>query len=163
METALKNKIEKVVINCGIGRLATNTNNFEEKVLPDLIKELSLIAAQKPAARSAKKSIAGFKLRMGNVVGLKATLRGKRMEQFLGRLIKVVLPRVRDFRGIDLKNVDGSGNLNIGIKEHLVFPEINPEESRVNFGLQITIVPNVKSREEAIELYRKLGVPLKKV
>lgn len=154
-------KLEKIVINSGIGRLSQQSN-FEEKILPEIIKEMSLITAQKPATTTAKQSIAGFKTRAGQIVGLKATLRRKKMYDFLERLIKITFPRVRDFRGIDLKNIDNKGNLTIGLKEQMVFPEINPETSKIDFGLEITIVSNVKKREEAIELYRQLGLPLKK-
>ena len=153
--------LEKIVINSGIGRLSA-TPNFEEKVLPEIIKELSMITGQKPAPRAAKKSISGFKLREGSVVGLKTTLRGKRMVDFLNKLNSTVLPRLRDFRGLNLKNVDENGNLSIGLKEQVVFPEIIPEDSKVNFGMQITVVPKNKNRAEAIQLYRGLGVPLKK-
>ncbi len=159
----LRENLEKAVINVGVGRMATTNPNFESKVMPELIKELSLITGQKPAHTAAKQSIAGFKLRKGMIVGFKTTLRGKKMVDFVERLNKVVFPRLRDFRGIDLKNVDGGGNLSIGIRDQIVFPEINPETSKINFGLQVTLVPKrVKSRKEAIEFYRKAGVPLKK-
>ncbi len=155
-------KITKIVINVGIGRLSQQSN-FEDKILPEVVRNLSLISGQKPAIQKAKKSIAGFKLRAGQVNGLKTTLRRQRMQNFLERLIKMVFPRVRDFRGIDLKNIDGKGNLNIGLRDCMVFPEINTETSKVDFGLEISIVSNAKSRDEAIELYRKLGIPLKKI
>jgi len=157
----LQNKLEKVVINAGIGRLATSSPHFNEKVLPDLMRDLSLITGQKPATRTARQSIAGFKVREGNIVGLQITLRGKRMADFIERLGKVALPRLRDFKGIDLKNVDKSGNLSVGLKEQTVFPEVDSETAKVIFGLQITVVPKFRKREEAIELYRQLGVPLK--
>lgn len=147
--------LEKIVINIGIGK-------FDSKVLPNLMSEVALITGQKPSPRPAKKSIAGFKLREGEIVGLKVTLRGKRMEQFLERLNKVVLPRLRDFTGISTKHIDQQGNLSIGLREHVVFPEINEENLKVNFGMQITIVPKVDSRSEAIDLYRSIGVPLMK-
>ncbi|MBI5079098.1 50S ribosomal protein L5 [Candidatus Wolfebacteria bacterium] len=153
--------LEKIVVNAGVGRLS-QTPNFEEKILPELMKELSLITGQRPAPRRSKKSIAGFKLRSGQLVGLKITLRRRKMFDFLERLVKIVIPRLRDFRGIDLKSVDQKGNLNIGFKEQAAFPEINPEISKVDFGLEISIVSNAKSRDEAIELYRLLGIPLKK-
>ncbi len=153
--------LEKIVINSGVGRLSQQAN-FEEKILPELMRDFALITGQKPAARQARQSIAGFKLRAGTVVGLKVTLRGRRMQEFLERLSKVALARVRDFRGVDLKNVDKNGNLTIGIKEHTVFPEVSPETSRYDFGLEVTMVPKVKGREKAIELYRELGIPLKK-
>ena len=155
-------KLEKIVVNAGIGRLASQPG-FPEKVLPELIKDLALITGQKPATRPAKKSISSFKLRESQVIGLKVTLRGKRMIQFLEKLTKMVLPRIRDFRGLNLTSIDGRGNLTIGVRDNIVFPEINPEVSKTNFGLEVTIVPKaVKSREEAIRLYRGLGVPLKK-
>lgn len=153
-------KLEKVVINVGVGKMAQN-QNFKDKILPEIEKDLSLIVAQKPVRTLAKKSIAGFKLREGQIVGLKVTLRRKRMYDFLEKLIKIVLPRVKDFQGIDLKKIDQSGNLTIGIKEHIVFPEIKPESLKVDFGLEISIVSNVKNREEAIEFYKLLGLPLK--
>ena len=158
----LQNKLEKVAVNAGIGKLSTSSNNFEEKVLPDLIRDLSVITGQKPAPRPTRQSIAGFKIREGSVVGLKVTLRGRRMMDFIERLSKSALPRLRDFKGIDLKNVDKNGNLSIGLKEQTIFPEVDSELARVIFGLQITIVPKGLEREEAIELYRQLGIPLKK-
>jgi len=154
-------RIEKIVINTGIGRISQQAN-FEDKILPELIKEFSLITGQKPALQKAKKSIAGFKIRSGQIVGLKVTLRRKRMNDFLDRLVKTVFPRVRDFRGINLKSIDAKGNLSIGLKDHMVFPEINQETSKIDFGLEISIVSNAKNREEAIRLYRLIGIPLKK-
>lgn len=154
--------LEKAVLNSGFGRQSAQPQ-FIEKTLPHVIEELGLIAGQKPAIRPARKSIAGFKIREGLAVGAKATLRGKRMRQFLAKLMTVVLPRIRDFRGIDPKNVDARGNLNIGIRDHHVFPEINPEASKVNFGVEITMVGRgFKSRDEAIARYRASGVPFKK-
>lgn len=154
-------KLEKIVVNTGLGRLSPQPN-FQEKVLPEVIKELAAITGQKPSPRPAKKSIAGFKLRQGTTIGLKVTLRGKRMMEFLRKLNAIVLPRLRDFRGIGLTSVDPNGNVSIGIREQTTFPEIAPDHSKVDFGLEITIVPAVKGREEAIALYRELGVPLKK-
>lgn len=155
-------RLKKIVINVGIGKMSQQTN-FSDKILPEIIKDLSAIVGQKPALTSAKKSIAGFKIREGQVVGLKATLRRKRMNDFLERLIKIALPRVKDFRGINLKNIDKKGNLTIGLKENVVFPEINPEVLRFDFGLEISIVSNAKTKEEAIGLFKLLGVPFKKV
>ncbi|MBI1838693.1 MAG: 50S ribosomal protein L5 [Candidatus Colwellbacteria bacterium] len=155
------NKLEKIVVSVGVGRMRNNPQ-FEEKVLPEIVKELSLIIGQHPATRGAKKSIAAFKTREGDTVGLTATLRGKRMRDFLFRLTNIALPRVRDFRGVDTKSFDARGNLTMGIKEHTVFPEINPETSKFNFGMEITIVGKTKSKEEGIELSKTLGVPLKK-
>jgi large subunit ribosomal protein L5 len=154
--------IEKIVVNAGIGRL-TAMPNFKDKVLPEVTSEFATIVGQKPALRGAKKSIAGFKLREGMVVGLTATLRGARMKAFLDRMNKVVFPRVRDFRGISKKNIDERGNLTVGIREHTIFPEIIPENSKVAIGLQMTVVPKAPlTREEAINWYRSLGIPLMK-
>lgn len=157
------NQIEKIVINIGLGKIR-NQANFEEKILPEIMKELAMATGQKPAMRGAKKSVAGFKIRAGDIVGLQTTLRGKKMRDFFIRLIDIVLPRVKDFKGLDLKQIDGNGNLNIGLREQFVFPEIQADKSRVNFGLQITIVPKPEFRikERAVDLYRALGVPLKK-
>ena len=160
MKSAIS-KIEKIVINVGIGRVSA-LPNFD-KTLPEIVKELSLITGQKPSPRPARQSIATFKLRAGAIIGLKTTLRRNKMRDFLDRLTKTALPRIRDFRGIDLSSIDKQGNLTTGIKEHIVFPEIIGDQSKVNFGLSITIVPKiVKNREEAIKLYRELGIPLKK-
>jgi large subunit ribosomal protein L5 len=159
----LKNKLEKAVVNVGIGRFSTQPN-FEDKFVPEVVKELSSITGQQPSLRSAQKSISGFKLRQGTVVGLKTTLRGKRMDSMISKVVNVALPRVRDFRGIDTGAIDKNGNLNIGFKEHLVFPEIVPEHSKVNFGIQITMVPKfpIKDKVAAVEFYKKIGVPFKK-
>lgn len=155
-------QIEKVVVNTGIGRLSTQPN-FADKILPEVTANFSAITGQKPSERPAKKSISSFKLREGTIIGLKATLRKKRMEQFLEKVIKVVLPRVRDFQGINAQNVDGHGNLTFGVKDHLVFPETNAETSKSNFGIEITVVPKIrKTKEEALEFYKGLGVPFMK-
>ena len=156
-----KTELEKIVINVGVGRFC-NLPNFEEKILPELVKDVALMTGQRPANRSAKQSVAGFKIREGNVVGLKVTLRGNRMVQFLDKLNRVVLPRIRDFRGINLKSIDANGNLSIGIKEHTTFPEITPEQTRHELGIEITLVPKDKSREEAEVFYKNLGMPMAK-
>jgi large subunit ribosomal protein L5 len=153
-------QLEKIVVSCGVGKLRQANAQFGEKVLPEIIKEFGLITGQKPSTTKAKKSISGFNVRQGEVVGLRATLRRRRMEDFLERVINVVLPRVRDFRGLNLKSVDKNGNLNIGFKEQIVFPEINPETSRVSFGLQVTVVPKTRNREKAVDFYREKGLPL---
>jgi large subunit ribosomal protein L5 len=155
-----RHRLEKIVVSVGIGKMRQN-QQFEEKILPGIIEELALITGQKAALRAAKKSIAGFKSRKGDIIGLAVTLRGKRMEDFLKRLINIALPRVKDFRGIDLKSFDERGNLTIGFREHTVFPEINPETSKVNFGLQVTLVAGTKSKEEGIAFFRSLGMPIK--
>ena len=154
--------LEKIVIDAGIGRLS-NQPNFEDKALVQVTRDISLITGQKAQIRRAKKSIAGFKIRDGQIVGLKVTLRKKRMIDFFERLVRIVLPRVRDFRGLDLKTIDGGGTLNIGLKEQQVFPEIDPEHSPVSFSLGISVVPRIKNRGKAVETYRALGVPLRKM
>jgi len=131
--------LEKIVINVGVGRLSQQSN-FEEKILPQIMRDIAVIAGQAPRVRRAKKSIAGFKVREGQIVGVCVTLRGRRMVDFFNRLIMIVLPRVRDFRGIDPKVVDNGGVLNVGLREHLVFNEINPEESTLIFPLEISVV-----------------------
>ncbi len=150
-------KIDKVVVNTGIGKLVK-----DDKVAARIEKELTLIVGQKPVFRKAKKSIAGFKLREGVNVGISVTLRGKRMYDFLDRLIAISLPRSRDFRGIDPKNFDKMGNLNFGIKESSIFPEVNYENVKDVFGLEITVVTTAKNRERGIALLKQMGFPLKK-
>jgi len=163
-EFGLKNKmtapkITKVVINTGIGRLLTASKNTEETI-KKISNDLSLTSGQKPAIRSAKKSIASFKIRDGMPVGLKVTLRGKKMEDFIYKFINVVLPQVRDFWGISLKSVDEKGNLNYGLKDQSVFPEISKEHSPLSFGMEITFVVDAKNKEQAIKMYKLLGFPL---
>ena len=153
--------LEKIVVNAGVGR-ASQAAQFEEKVLPQITRDLAAITGQKPEVRPAKKSIAGFKMREGQIVGTRITLRGKKAVDFFERLITIVIPRVRDFTGIDPHTIDTHGILNIGFKEQYVFPEINPEESIMTFPLGINIVPREKKRPAALEAYRALGVPLKK-
>ncbi|MFH1346776.1 MAG: 50S ribosomal protein L5 [Spirochaetota bacterium] len=158
----LKNpKIEKVVINVGVGKISQQ-QEFESKILPEIINGLSLITGQKAVICKSNKSIAGFKLRAGQTVGLKITLRRQKMRDFVEKLINIALPRVRDFQGISLKNIDENGGLTIGVKEYLVFPEIDSDISKFDFGLEISIVSSAKNKEEAIELYRQLKLPLKK-
>jgi large subunit ribosomal protein L5 len=165
-EFGIKNKyaapsLEKVVVNIGLGRASQNPS-FLDKMLPEIEKELAALTGQKPFRRPARISIAGFKLREGQVIGLKVTLRGSRMFDFIDKLNKIVFPRVRDFKGIDLKNIDAHGSLNLGLKEHVVFPEISQETSVVSFGLQITCTArHIRTREQAIELYKKLGFRFK--
>lgn len=154
--------LEKVVVNAGVGRLS-NQPSFEEKIMPDILKDLATITGQKPKICRARKSIAGFKIRQNQIVGLSVTLRRKKMVDFFERLINIVLPRVRDFAGIDLKSIDQKGILNVGLKEQFVFPEIDTDKSTFTFSLGINIVPKNKNRKSAEEIYRELGVPLKKV
>lgn len=149
-------KIEKVVINIGAGKVGTEPR-FKDRIE----KDIALITGQKPAFRKARKSISGFKIRQGMIVGFKATLRGKRMYDFLDRFISVALPRSRDFRGIDVKSFDGKGSLNIGVREQIIFPEISYESSKDIFPFQITATTTAKTKEEGIELLRLLGFPIK--
>lgn len=149
-------KIEKVVVNVGVGRMAAEPK-FKERFELDL----AMITGQKPAHRPARKSISGFKVREGMVVGYQVTLRRKRMYDFLDRLISIALPRTRDFRGIEVKKFDQKGNLNIGIQEHIIFPEVTYETSKDIFPFQITVATSAKTREEGIELLRLVGFPLK--
>lgn len=156
-------KILKVVINTGFGKIITPKTRDEQKRFNEYIVEnIGLISGQRPVLTKARKSISTFKLREGNVIGAKVTLRGKKMYNFIEKLINVVLPRVRDFRGISPKIIDKRGNMNLGIKEHIVFPEISPEKSPIILGLEITIVTNAKSKEEGLELFKLLDFPLKK-
>ena len=148
-------KIEKAVVNVGVGRLRDPKEHEEIK------KYLALITGQKPAPRASKKAIAAFKTRKGLVIGYQVTLRGKRMCDFLSRLIDIALPRTRDFRGIDSKSFDPAGNLTIGIKEHIVFPEMIGEDYHFLFGLEVTVVTMAKRKEEGVELLRLMGFPIK--
>lgn len=148
-------KITKVVVNVGVGRIK------DEKQLQEIIKMMTLITGQKPALMPAKKSVSAFKTRLGQIIGYKVTLRGKRMYDFIERLINVALPRERDFRGLDPKAFDRFGNLTIGIKEHIVFPEIIGEDYKFLFGFEITVVTNARKRERGIELLRLTGFPIK--
>lgn len=157
----IRDFLEKVVVNAGVGRLSSQSN-FEEKILPQIIKDVSFITGQKPKICQARKSIAGFKIREGQVVGVQVTLRRRKMIDFFERLIRIVLPRVRDFGGLNLKAIDSHGVLNIGFKEQFVFPEVSPEQSLLTLSLGVNIIPKVKDRSKAIDAYRELGVPLKK-
>ncbi len=150
-------KIEKVVINVGIGKVVKD-DKFVEKI----VRDLGLLSGQKPIFRKARKSISGFKTRQGMNIGLMVTLHSKRMYDFIDRLIHVALPRSKDFRGISSKNFDKNGNLNLGIKEHSIFPEIHYESLKDIFGLEVTVVTTAKDREKGIELLRLMGFPIKK-
>ena len=148
-------KIQKVVVNVGVGRMR------DEKERAEVVKYLSLITGQHPSSRPAKKAIASFKTRAGLVVGYQITLRGGRMYDFLSRLVNIALPRTRDFKGLGTSSFDEKGNLTIGIKEHIVFPEIIGEDYRVLFGLEVTVVTTAKNKEEGKELLRLVGFPFK--
>lgn len=151
--------LEKIVVNAGVGR-AGQQPGFEEKGLVQIMRDVELLAGQHPQVRRSKKSIAGFKMREGQIVGVRVTLRGGKMVDFFERLVRIVLPRVHDFRGVDLGSVDAGGTLNIGFREQFVFPEVDPEESPLTFSLGVNLVPRRRSREAAILAYRAMGVPL---
>ncbi|WP_027410246.1 50S ribosomal protein L5 [Anoxybacteroides tepidamans] len=150
-------KIEKIVINMGVGDAVQNA-----KALDNAVEELALISGQKPVVTRAKKSIAGFRLREGMPIGAKVTLRGERMYEFLDKLISVSLPRVRDFRGVSKKSFDGRGNYTLGIKEQLIFPEIDYDKVNKVRGMDIVIVTTANTDEEARELLALLGMPFQK-
>jgi len=155
-------KIEKVVVNTGFGREVTSkTSGERNKFLKNVLGDVAAICGQKPVLTKAKKSISAFKVREGMPVGCKVVLRGQKMYDFIDRVIHIALPRSRDFRGIDLKAVDQNGNLTIAVKEHIVFPEVSPEKAKNIFGLEFTIVTTAKTKEEAIEFLRLIGLPLK--
>jgi large subunit ribosomal protein L5 len=150
-------KIEKVVINMGVGEAIQNA-----KLLDTASEELSTISGQKPVITRAKKSIASFKLREGQAIGTMVTLRGEKMYEFLDRLINIALPRVRDFRGVPTKSFDGRGNYTLGIRDHVIFPEIDPGKIDKNKGMNITIVTTAPNDEQARFLLRELGMPFAK-
>ena len=150
-------KVEKVVVNVGVGKTLK-----DPKMLEGIIEDVKRITGQAPVKTIAKKSIAGFKIREGQVVGLVVTLRGNRMYDFLEKLINVGLPRVRDFRGIDPKKFDHHGNYNIGIKEQIVFPETTREHMDYTFGLEVNIQTSTNDDKQALELLKSLGFPFQK-
>ena len=147
-------RLEKIVINMGLGDCKDNA-----KALEVAVAELTQIAGQKPQVTQAKKSIANFKLREGMNVGAKVTLRGERMEQFMDKLVNIALPRVRDFRGVSAKAFDGRGNYALGIREQLIFPEIEYDKVEKIRGMEMVFVTTAKTDEEAKELLRLLGMP----
>ena len=156
-------KFKKVVINTGFGRLVASKSKQEaEKEQKAILDALALVTGQKPVLTKAKKSISGFKLREGMNVGAKVTLRKQKMYDFLDRLVHIVFPRTRDFAGLEPSSVDKEGNLTIGIKEHVVFPEVSAEDAKRIFGLELTILTNSKTREEGLELFKSLEFPIKK-
>ncbi len=150
-------KLEKIVVNIGCGDATTNS-----KLLEGAMKDLEIITGQKPVATKAKKSIAGFKLRQGQAIGCKVTLRGENMYNFLDKLISITLPRVRDFRGISNKAFDGRGNYTLGLTEQLIFPEIEYDDIVKIRGLDIVFVTTAKTNEEALDLLKGFGMPFKK-
>jgi len=154
-------RIEKAVVNTGFGRqVAGKAAEEQKKTVEFILGELSLICGQRAVKAVSKKSIASFKIREGMVIGAKVTLRGKRMRDFLERLIHIVLPRTRDFKGIEQKSIDKNGNLNVAVREHIAFPEILPERAKNIFGLEVTVVTTAKTRQESSELLKLLGFPM---
>lgn len=150
-------KVQKVTVSVGVGKV-----NKDKKRLELVIDRLTRITGQAPAPRGAKKAIANFKSRTGDIVGYQVTLRGARMQSFLQKLIHIVLPRVKDFRGIKTTSIDEMGNISIGIKEHTVFPETADEDAKDVFGLAITITTTAKTKKEAEAFLRHIGLPLQK-
>jgi large subunit ribosomal protein L5 len=150
-------KLEKIVLNIGAGDATVNP-----KVLDDAVGELALISGQKPVITRAKKSIANFKLREDMPIGCKVTLRGKRMYDFFDKLVTIALPRVRDFRGVNPKGFDGRGNYTLGVKEQLIFPEINYDKVNKVRGMDVVIVTTANTDQEAYELLKLFGMPFRK-
>ena len=150
-------KLEKIVINMGVGDATTNS-----KLIEAAASDLALITGQKPVITKAKKSIAGFKVREGQAIGCKVTLRGEKMYNFMDKLISVALPVVRDFRGVSPKAFDGRGNYTMGLKEQLIFPEINFDDIVKVRGMDIVFVTTAKTNEEAFDLLNELGIPFRK-
>ena len=150
-------KLEKIVINIGVGDAITNS-----KLLDAAVNELELITGAKPVVTKAKKSIAGFKLREGQAIGCKVTLRGEKMYTFLEKLIRISLPRVRDFRGVSPKAFDGRGNYTLGIKEQMIFTEIEYDNIVKSRGMDIVFVTSAKTNEEAFDLLNGIGIPFRK-
>ena len=150
-------KVDKIVINMGLGEAVSNS-----KIIDEAVGELALITGQKPIVTRAKKSIAGFRLREGMPVGCKVTLRGARMYDFLDKLVNVALPRVRDFRGVSANAFDGRGNYTLGVKEQLIFPEIEYDKVSKVRGMDIIVVTTANTDEESRELLKELGMPFQK-
>ncbi len=150
-------KLEKVVVNIGVGDAIDNP-----KVLDDAVNELMLITGQKPVVTKAKKSVANFKLREGMAIGTKVTLRGEKMYDFLDKLMNVSLPRVRDFRGVSTDAFDGRGNYTLGIKEQLIFPELEFDDVKKTRGMDVVIVTTADTNEEGRALLKNLGMPFRK-
>ncbi len=149
-------RLDKIVINMGVGSALQDKKNLE-----DAVAAMTLISGQKPVITLARKSVANFRLREGNAIGCKVTLRGSRMYEFMDRLLSLVLPRVRDFRGVSPKAFDGRGNYSLGLTEYLVFPELNPDKFTRSQGMNIVFVTSTDSDEEGRELLRQFGMPFR--
>lgn len=150
-------RVVKIIVNAGIGRILQS----QPKALDSLVAGLAKITGQKPRSRPAAKAISAFKIRQGQVVGLSVTLRGERMYHFLDKLINVALPRMRDFRGVSRQGFDGHGNYSLGLREHLVFPEMAQEDIDTSFGLQVNIITTAKNDNGGYLLLKKFGFPFK--
>jgi large subunit ribosomal protein L5 len=150
-------RLTKILVSTGVGK-----TNKDKRRMEIIVDRLAKITGQKPSPRGAKQSIASFKVRQGDVVGYLVTLRGKRMFAFLDKLLNIAFPRVRDFRGLDEKAIDQSGNMSLGIKEHTIFPETPDEEIKDVFSLNITLVTTAPDRKSALAYFRALGIPFKK-
>jgi large subunit ribosomal protein L5 len=149
-------KLEKIVVNMGIGKALQDKNRLEQAA-----EQLTQLTGQKPQITRAKKAISAFRLREGNPIGARVTLRGKRMYEFLDRLISVALPRIRDFRGINPKSFDGNGNYSLGLTEAQIFPEIDPDKVTFAQGMDVTVVTTTRNDDEARELLKALGMPFR--
>jgi len=149
-------RLAKIVINMGVGKALQDKERMKQAV-----EQLGLISGQKPQVMKAKAAVSAFRLREGNEIGCRVTLRGKRMYEFLDRLINVALPRIRDFRGVNPKSFDGNGNYSMGVSEQLIFPEIDPDKVNFTQGMDITIVTSTRSDDEARELLRQFGMPFR--
>ncbi|GIW84244.1 MAG: 50S ribosomal protein L5 [Gemmataceae bacterium] len=149
-------RLEKIVINMGVGKALQDKERLKQAV-----EHLALIAGQRPQITKARKSISSFRLRAGYEIGCRVTLRGRRMYEFLDRLINVALPRIRDFRGVNPRSFDGHGNYSLGVSEQLIFPEVDPDTVNFTQGMDITIVTTTDSDEEARELLRLFGMPFR--
>lgn len=150
-------KLEKIVVSAGVGEAINN-----KKLLDAMVAEIALITGQKPVKTAARKSIAGFKLREGQLIGAKVTLRGNKMYEFMERLIAVAIPREKDFKGVNNKAFDGNGNYSLGIKEQIIFPEIEYDKIEKVSGMNIAFVTSAKTNDEAKSLLTKFGMPFKK-
>jgi large subunit ribosomal protein L5 len=149
-------KLKKAVVSTGVGK------QKDKKKLDMIADRLAKITGQKASLRGAKQSVAGFKTREGDIVGMTTTLRGDRMYGFLDKLVNVAIPRMRDFRGLDSKAIDDMGNMTIGIKEHTIFPETADEDLRDEFGLAVTLTTTAKNKKDALEFFKVIGIPFKK-
>jgi large subunit ribosomal protein L5 len=149
-------KLQKIVLNMGVGKALTDKNRMTEAA-----DQLTYIAGQKAQITKAKKAVSGFRLRENNEIGCRVTLRGKRMYEFLDRLVNVALPRIRDFRGVNPKSFDGNGNYTMGVSEQLIFPEIDADKVNFTQGMDITFVTSTRNDDEARELLRSFGMPFR--